>query len=392
MKTFSKKICEETKKSKLIVYGTGAVGEIAYYALKSWGREPDFFCDHDPNKRQFFNIDVLQPEELTNIKDVVIIIAFKDFLRSAVRILRQQGISNYYSMLDLIGLDIDKSLLSISAQEFLVRKGNYDELLNHAEDDNWICIQHLELVVTERCTLMCKDCSALIPYYKQASDFDVSQICKSFDKLLKTIDQIAELSILGGEPLLNKELFKLLEYYRSSDKIGAIVIYTNGTILPCDDLIRCLINSNIWIHISDYGVPSSKIEELCALFEEKGIRYFVKKYEKWQSAGGLDKRNHTDETLRWMYSRCFKARCYSFYKDKLYACARGSNGASIGIIPDADYIDYSIDETTKERKEQLSKLISKEYIEACKYCDGMIVGHADVAPAIQVKRSCKDDK
>ena len=173
MKTFSKKICEETKKSKLIVYGTGAVGEIAYYALKSWGREPDFFCDHDPNKRQFFNIDVLQPEELTNIKDVVIIIAFKDFLRSAVRILRQQGISNYYSMLDLIGLDIDKSLLSISAQEFLVRKGNYDELLNHAEDDNWICIQHLELVVTERCTLMCKDCSALIPYYKQASDFDV---------------------------------------------------------------------------------------------------------------------------------------------------------------------------------------------------------------------------
>lgn len=91
MKTFSKKICEETKKSKLIVYGTGAVGEIAYYALKSWGREPDFFCDHDPNKRQFFNIDVLQPEELTNIKDVVIIIAFKDFLRSAVRILRQQG-------------------------------------------------------------------------------------------------------------------------------------------------------------------------------------------------------------------------------------------------------------------------------------------------------------
>ena len=239
---------------------------------------------------------------------------------------------------------------------------------------------------------MCKDCSALIPYYKQASDFDVSQICKSFDKLLKTIDQIAELSILGGEPLLNKELFKLLEYYRSSDKIGAIVIYTNGTILPCDDLIRCLINSNIWIHISDYGVPSSKIEELCALFEEKGIRYFVKKYEKWQSAGGLDKRNHTDETLRWMYSRCFKARCYSFYKDKLYACARGSNGASIGIIPDADYIDYSIDETTKERKEQLSKLISKEYIEACKYCDGMIVGHADVSPAIQVKRSCKDDK
>lgn len=94
MKTFSKKICEETKKSKLIVYGTGAVGEIAYYALKSWGREPDFFCDHDPNKRQFFNIDVLQPEELTNIKDVVIIIAFKDFLRSAVRILRQAPPTN----------------------------------------------------------------------------------------------------------------------------------------------------------------------------------------------------------------------------------------------------------------------------------------------------------
>ena len=49
MKTFSKKICEETKKSKLIVYGTGAVGEIAYCALKSWGREPDFFWYYEPD-------------------------------------------------------------------------------------------------------------------------------------------------------------------------------------------------------------------------------------------------------------------------------------------------------------------------------------------------------
>lgn len=386
MKTFTKRVCENTKNSTLIVYGTGAVGEIVYHGLTYWGRKPDFFCDHDPDKKMFFNIEVLTPEALKQIQSAVVIVAFKDFIRSAVGILKEYAINEYYSALDLIELKIKEDVLSVGAQEFLVRKRNYSELVDHAEDDDWICFQHLEFVVTERCTLKCKDCSALVPYFTMPKDLDIIRACDAFDKVLESLDQVVELSVLGGEPLLNKQIYKLIERYDKSNKINSIVIYTNGTVIPDKELLRFLRSPKVWVHISDYGKYSSKIYEMSRMLEENRIRYFIRKYDKWQAVGGLEKRSHTKEKLEWMYSRCFKARCYSFYDNKLYCCARASSGAVIGIIPDTDYIDYSVPASMEERKEQLRILINKKYIDACRFCDGMIAGYADVEPAIQMEK------
>lgn len=384
METFTKEICENTRDCSLVVYGTGAVGEIVYHGLTYWKRKPDFFCDHDPEKREFFNITVLKPEDLKHIKNLVIIIAFKDFLRTAVEILKENGITRYYSALNLMELDIRENGLSVGAREFLLRKNNYPELVAHAEENDWICLQHVEFMVTERCTLRCKDCSALAPYFTCPKDIEMVRACDVFDNVLESLDQIVELSILGGEPFLNNQICYLIERYKKSNKIGAIVIYTNGTLLPDKMVLLSLTSPKVWVHISDYGRYSSKIYKLSRMFEENNIRYFIRKYDKWQASGGFEERAYTTAQLKWMYSRCIKAKCYSFYNDKLYCCARSSNAAQIGIIPDTDFVDYSIPASVEERRSKLKMLINKKYINACRFCDGMIVGHADVTPAIQL--------
>ena len=62
MKPFSKEICDQTKDKELIVYGTGAVGEVVTQALLNWGRMPNLYCDHDPEKKVFFNRTVISPD------------------------------------------------------------------------------------------------------------------------------------------------------------------------------------------------------------------------------------------------------------------------------------------------------------------------------------------
>ena len=129
MKPFSKEICDQTKDKELIVYGTGAVGEVVTQALLNWGRMPNLYCDHDPEKKVFFNRTVISPDRLKLHQNAVVILAFKDFLRSAVSFLRDAGIRECYSAESLILESFDDVCLSKGAQEFLVRKGHYHDLI-----------------------------------------------------------------------------------------------------------------------------------------------------------------------------------------------------------------------------------------------------------------------
>lgn len=117
MKPFSKEICDQTKDKELIVYGTGAVGEVVTQALLNWGRMPNLYCDHDPEKKVFFNRTVISPDRLKLHQNAVVILAFKDFLRSAVSFLRDAGIRECYSAESLILESFDDVVFSNNSKQ-----------------------------------------------------------------------------------------------------------------------------------------------------------------------------------------------------------------------------------------------------------------------------------
>lgn len=383
MKPFSKEICDQTKDKELIVYGTGAVGEVVTQALLNWGRMPNLYCDHDPEKKVFFNQTVISPDRLKLHQNAVVILAFKDFLRSAVSFLRDAGIRECYSAESLILESFDDVCLSKGAQEFLIRKGHYHDLILLSEAEDPLVFQHLEWMLTERCTLRCRDCSALIPYFCNPRDHAFYKTANALNRVLTAADYISELSILGGEPLLYPYFADAITSYAGHEKIGAIVVYTNGTVLPNETQLAALQADNVWVHISDYGPCSKHLSKLEALFTERGIRFFSKRYDTWQSTGNLCLREEDESRLAWKYERCFKARCYSLFEDKLYGCARASNGAAAGQLPERDYVSFSENRTPLQDRAELMKLFSLPYLNACRYCGGMIEGNADIIPAIQ---------
>lgn len=383
MEEFTYSIYEARGQRPLIVYGAGAVGEVVYHGLKLWGITPDFFCDHDPELKEFKRITVIPPLEMTRYKEPIVIVAFKDFARKAVRILKKFGINKYYSARKLINENFEGIDLSQRAKEFLVRKKCYENIIEHVEQDKYAYCNHIEFMITERCTLNCTDCSACIPLFKKPRNLKINDSFSAFDRLLESIDFLEELSVLGGEPLLHPQLGDLLSRYHENKKIGMIALYTNGTILPTEQLLDRLESPNIWVHISNYGKLSNQVSTLCEIFERRGINYFVRKYDEWQSAGTFYDRKKTSTQLEVQYSKCFKARCYSFYDSCLYTCSRASNAWAAGKIPRPEYVDFSTERTLSAQKNELENLMQLQFSKACQYCDGFILGKANVVPAIQ---------
>ena len=47
-------------------------------------------------------------------------------------------------------------------------------------------------------------------YYHKPQNSDTSLIFKSIDKFMECIDQVYELRVIGGDPFMNKEMYKII--------------------------------------------------------------------------------------------------------------------------------------------------------------------------------------
>lgn len=97
---------------------------------------------------------------------------------------------------------------------------------------NYNFIYHMDMVVTTKCSLKCRDCSNLMQYYGSPYNISLDKNINSLEKLSQAIDEIGTLTILGGEPLLYPYLAQVLEKAISIKKIQKVRLISNGTILP----------------------------------------------------------------------------------------------------------------------------------------------------------------
>ena len=99
---------------------------------------------------------------------------------------------------------------------------------------NKFIIPRMDFVVTTRCSLRCKYCSNLMPYFKHPKDFDAEFLKDSIDKLLDVADEINEIRVIGGEAFVYKDLAVVLNFLVSNPRICHVNVFTNATILPKD--------------------------------------------------------------------------------------------------------------------------------------------------------------
>lgn len=387
-KSFEKNDYDVNK--KIIIYGASVYGELAYKGLELLNIIPDYFCDRARARQSdgYMGVPVIAPEELENYTEDIILIASADFFYEIKDYLDDIGCKNYFNINALLHLPIDRNCISSRANEMLDNRELYSGTIAEVPDKNSIHIVHMGLTVSECCTLKCRDCSFLMQYYQHPRNIDLKKYKYCVDRFLDIIDKITELRPIGGEPFINPDMYKVLDWYHDCKKIGSLDVYTNGTIIPNERTLSSLKYKKVKVHISDYNVVNKeRLEKLIEVLEKENIRYSVRKYDIWSVGGNLRKRNFTQKQKEEVFAKCFMTNCYSFLKSRFYGCPRAAHGMNMGAIPDMpyDYVDFADERRSDtELKQMLLDLTkNRKTLASCDYCDGQDNHIEGVMPAIQ---------
>ena len=107
-------------------------------------------------------------------------------------------------------------------------------------------LRSIDVVITEKCSLKCKDCSNLMQYYEAPVNIEFNEILRDFDDLTGSADHIYEVRLIGGEPFMNKDIYKIIEYLAASPKITKLVIYSNAMVPIKEDQGQILRNPKLF--------------------------------------------------------------------------------------------------------------------------------------------------
>ena len=125
------------------------------------------------------------------------------------------------------------------------------------------------------------------------------------------------------------------------NKIGEIIIVTNGTMLPMNnskELWEELSDSKVSVLVSDYGHLSKMKNELLNLCQKHFIN--VKILEK-------------------VFKDC-DSQCRSLYNGELHFCLRSAHGKDLGIVKKRveDYVDLLVEENDNYNEGRISQYYS----------------------------------
>jgi hypothetical protein len=241
-----------------------------------------------------------------------------------------------------------------------------------------------EVHLSEHCNLKCAGCGHFSSIAEEEfAEIDVFENDLSRISILTNGD-IKYIALLGGEPLLNKDINKFMEISRRYFKDAYIYIVTNGILLEKMDVAfwETARENNIWIGISPYPIKldiklikrfSKQYSVPCGFYQGYGIIDF----------GGMED-NSGKKMFRWVFDlqgkqnykvnfmMCGYANdCITLKSGKLYTCAMFPHikhfnkqfGKNLEIT-ERDYIDIYKAKNIDEIMEFLATPIP-----FCRYCN-----------------------
>lgn len=254
---------------------------------------------------------------------------------------------------------------------------------------NKVPIASLDVHITTACTLKCKACSHKIPYYKTENHhvMSIDEFKHELDIILKNVDCIYNLLLLGGEPLLHKELDKFIQYANSKKQVKRIVIVTNGTLLPSKNVIKALQNSSkTLIFISSYeknkSLKNYKPKEICELCENNKIRYVLAHNNSWWRQPEINLYNsYSNQEIENNFFKCDFKYCTLLSGGKIYPCAYAKyiNDETQGKY-NKDFIDLH----TKISPKNFKNFFKCSSYKVCECCDMTHYGEL-IFPAVQLR-------
>jgi hypothetical protein len=221
-------------------------------------------------------------------------------------------------------------------------------------------------------------------YFVKPQDSEPEELKAAFHRLYDAVDYIYEVRVLGGEPLVDRNLEDYLLFLEKYENVGGIVILTNGTVPFGESLLSILKNPCFSVRISDYGLQSQKIGRISEALERAGVVYSVYEPEDWLDCGKIRKYNRTPEETRILVSQCCMKNALSIKNGCLWLCPFAGNVSALDVLPEGvdeslDLLDEKTDSTLL--RQRITGFLKLAHLKVCDYCPGRPFAGEDIVPA-----------
>ena len=212
----------------------------------------------------------------------------------------------------------------------------------------------------------------------------MDQLLLDLDHLLERVDYLERVNVLGGEPFLHPELYRLLAVLNQSPKINKIRIISNGTVTDRNPLLlEQLKMSKIQVRISHYTACDKPMKQFVEFLQANGVAVTIKQFGaaefKWYHFGGFHARNRSLEALNDQKQRC-DVEWFSLLHGNLFCCPRAAHATDLGLIPKDEENCFCLEQS----RESLARFILREdAFPACQYCDRGTDACYEVKVAVQ---------
>lgn len=250
-------------------------------------------------------------------------------------------------------------------------------------------LRSVDIVITEKCSLKCKDCSNLMQYYEAPVDIAFNEIIHDFETLTSSVDHVYEVRLIGGEPFMNKEIYKIIEYISSSPKISKLVVYSNAMIPIKMDQAHVLQHPKVVFTLTDYGNLSKNTQRVTKALDELNVAYRLHAPENWTDSGVIHDFQRSIEAQKKLFNECCGKNLYTVTDSKLYRCPFAANADRLKALPPDKNNAVSLDAGADEIRRYTREI---DYIPACNFCKGRSFGAEEITPAIQTKVPIKYKK
>lgn len=250
-----------------------------------------------------------------------------------------------------------------------------------------------DVVLTEQCTLKCLDCSNLMQYYTEPRTTELDLVLRSVAAVMAAIPSVFELRLIGGEPLLYKDLVRLVNSLHLRYPSTWLVVYTNGTLkLPhAFETLDLSVRQKLWFEISDYGpLLSKRLNSLEDTLKNIGIGYRTSRIEKWNDCGRMLP-SETSEIGAKRFRDCCASDLLTIHRGKLYrcpysanlTCLTGADERNVSLCSSNDQTDFG---TFACAKEAIVEFVSHPIPpNACRTCPGRPRTVPDIVAAVQIR-------
>ena len=235
--------------------------------------------------------------------------------------------------------------------------------------DNRRELETLEIHASNKCNLNCKNCSMFCGLVDTPSIYTYDTLSHDLDRIKKYFDHVKIFRVIGGEPLLNKELHLLLTTIRQHFPYTDLRLISNGILIKSmpEELIESIKANRVKLFITTYLPLAERNEELHSYLKSVGVYHeFTRPITHFQKI--YDLLGGSTSELR--FSTChWKGSCATLENGRLATCfvpfVLPYASEAFGLnIPEPDTIDlYDECNTTESIRQRMQTPLN-----ICRFC------------------------